>query len=151
MVATLTPPREHAEPLIASARELAQAATLCREAARMVETVPAAEVVNALAGIHERDLAHLHRLMARLGLDAPAATDPEVAEALDELRLARRAAGDAGVLALVRGVEERATRVYERLRDDPALPGEFRTLARSALDELRRRRRRLEGAARVAD
>ena len=149
MVATLTGQPDHAERLDRSARELARAATLCREAARLLETRPAAEVVNALAGIHERDLAHLQRLTARLGLDAPTAAPTH--DALDELGRAQRRAGDAGVLAVVREFEAAATRAYERLRDEPALPGEFRTLARSALDELHRRRRRLEGAARVAD
>lgn len=149
MVATLTVQPDHAERLDRSARELARAATLCREAARLLETRPAAEVVNALAGIHERDLAHLRRLARRLGLDAPTATRAH--DALDELDRARRRAGDAGVLAVVREVEVTGTRAYERLRDDPALPGEVRTSARSALDELHRRWRRLEDAARVAD
>lgn len=151
-----TVPRHLQRPL----RELADAATLCRRAASALESADAADVVNALAGIHERDLAHLRRLGAGVGRAAPEAVGEgaagqeaageEASAARGRLQLAQWRDGDRAVLAIVRETQERVTRAYERMRDDPALPGEFRTLAGAALEELRRRHRRLEAAIRVA-
>jgi len=136
--------------LQAPLRDLAYAAAVCRTAAEALETADAADVVSALAGIHERDLAHLRRLGAGAGL-APAEADrDEVSAARGRLQLAQWREHDRAVLAIVRETEERVTRAYERMRDDPALPGEFRTLAGAALEELRRRHRRLDAAIRLA-
>ncbi len=151
MVATTVGPEAHVEQVRRSLDDLAYAATVCRGAGRALATTPAADVVTALAGIHERDLAHLRRLGARLGVEGPDAGSAEETEALGRLRAAQSAESEAAVLAIVHEAEARATGAYERVRDDPALPGEFRTLAASALEELSRRHQRLEAAARVAD
>ncbi|MFP4270625.1 MAG: hypothetical protein ACLFTL_08690 [Alphaproteobacteria bacterium] len=141
-------------------RELADAATVCRLAARALDSADAAGIVSALAGIHERDLAHLRRLRAKVAHAAPEAAGATPVDdgmageraraARGRVQLAHSRDGDRAVLAIVRETQERVSRVYERMRDDLALPGEFRTLAGAALEELHRRHRRLEAAMRLA-
>lgn len=138
------------ESLTAARADLARAATVCRRGAEHLDAVPAADVVNALAGIHERDLAHLQRLAMRLGFrlgDAGVAIE-ETSTA--RVRRARAEGGDGAVLALIDEIEETATTALTQLGDAPELPDEFRTLAASSLDELRRRHERLRAASRVA-
>jgi hypothetical protein len=128
--------------------EVARAAGVCRGAAAALGSPQALDVVNALAGIHERDLAELRRLGAGLGLDE---AQPEVDDdVLDPLRVPDPGAGDGAILELVRAAEERVAQAYEHVRDDPALPEECRALAAAGLEELARRRERLEGAMRLA-
>jgi hypothetical protein len=150
MVATEDVRVEGAGTIAGWMEELAYAATVCRSAAHALGSVEAVEVVAALAGIHERDLAQLRRFAPEFGVDGPPAGTEEESEALGRMRLAQWREGDAGVLAIVRDAERRVARSYAQVRDDLAAPGEIRRLAEAGLEEVARRHQRLDAAARVA-
>jgi hypothetical protein len=130
--------------------EQVEAASACRRAATFLVDPTARDVVGALAGIHERELDLLRSLGLGCGAHPPERGTGHEAQTFGQLKLAREYDGDRAILDEVAQVEDEVIVAYERALTSTVLPEHIRPAFKQALDELRRRRRRLAAAQRLA-
>jgi uncharacterized protein (TIGR02284 family) len=126
------------------------ASDVCHRAARWLADPLARDVVVAFAGIHDRDLEQLRRAAGNCGAHPPEGGGEHAAQRLGQLHLAHQSDGDAAVLMAVARVEDEVIEAYERALANTALPLSLEPLFANALEELRRRRERLNAALRLA-
>jgi uncharacterized protein (TIGR02284 family) len=127
-----------------------EAADVCHRAAAWLTDPLARDVVTAFAGIHDRDLEHLRALAESCGAHPPERGTDREAQTLGQLELAHARDGDGAVLAAVARVEDAVIDAYERVLANTVLPESLEPLFANALEELRRRRERLNAALRLA-
>ena len=127
-----------------------EAADVCHRAKAWLADPLARDIVVALAGIHDRDVARLRKLAHACGAQPPEHGTNRGAQILGRLQLAHRLDGDGAVLAAVVRVEDEVIEAYERALKNTVLPENMAPLFASAVEELRRRRERLNGALRLA-
>lgn len=130
--------------------EQVEASTLCRQAARALETTPARDVLADLAGLHERDLHRLRELAAEFGVEVPEHGTLHEARTLGRLRLACRREDERGVIAVVHDSEDRLGAAYERALRNTTLPDTYRPFFEATSRALRRELRRLDEMEGVA-
>lgn len=131
-------------------RAQVEAASACRQASRWLNDRAARDVVAALAGIHERDIERLRELAANCGAHPPERGTDHEARTFGMLVLAHDRDGDGAILDAIARVEDEVLTAYQRALRSTVLPETLEPVFADALDELRRRRERLDAAKRVA-
>jgi uncharacterized protein (TIGR02284 family) len=129
--------------------EQVEAACACRQAASWLADPGARDVVAALAGIHERDLARLRGMGRSYGAHPPERGTDHEAQTFGHLKLAHDHDGDGAILEAIARVEDEVVQAYERALKSTILPDALEPAFVQALAELRRRRERLDAAMRL--
>jgi len=131
-------------------RAQVEAAGACEQAARWLQDPAAHDVVTALAGIHQRDVVRLRELAVSCGAHPPERGTDHAARTFGLLELAHDRDGDGAVLDAIAKVEDEVLAAYQRALRSTVLPETLEPVFADALDELTRRRERLDAAKRLA-